>query len=185
MTGILGMKDKLIEKIARYESIGTPQWQIAKALGLSEGRISQVQGSDEYGAKLQEITNASLEQRQDINRGYDVVEEEALANVLINLRNSPDPDYAIKAMVAANRANRQPSMNGQPLNGQVNGHAVIKLNQVYINKLQMLQAENVENAVQRPAIAVKKVDQLPISEINTIINPEVELAEQVADIFSD
>lgn len=124
----------LFERIAKMEAMGVANGDIAKATGLSDGRISQVQAEPEYQELLVAASAENLERNMLINQGWDSVEEQALATVVTHLTSAPDPDYALKAAALANKAQRKNAGN-KSLNPGSGNYAVINLNATFVEKV--------------------------------------------------
>ena len=77
------MSDEIrLEKIARMALYDVPYKQIASALGLSEGRITQLMEEDEYKTILEEIASEHFEKHNSPNNGWDSIEATAMNNIL-------------------------------------------------------------------------------------------------------
>ena len=150
-----------LEKIARMDVIGVPQKEIAGAVGLSEGRISQILDTDEYKVLKAGLTNEAYEKNQSLNEGWDLLEAESLNRLLERLAWSSDPDFVLKAAAVANRANRRGNAN-QPIDGRLGVRAVIHLKQTFINHLQQVN------------VGEKGLEGLPQKEINVMSPGDVE-----------
>lgn len=132
-----------IERLASMIAAGIPQTQIAEALGLSEGRISQLKDTDEFRTALAEKQAAKFEEQQELNDGWDSVERRALKVVVDNLKWNNNPDFALKAAMVANRATRRGGNQTLPTN--MGSHAVINLSVNFLQKLQGLRMPAMES----------------------------------------
>jgi len=129
-------KDAL-QKIAKLVLYEVPHTQIAMSCGVTEGRISQICGTEEFKAVLQEIAVAHFEEQDLLNQGWDAVEQHAVSKVLQTLQHSPDPDYALKAAAVANKVTRRGRINHNPLTaGQAGVRAIVNVNMNFAEKLQ-------------------------------------------------
>lgn len=133
-----------IEKIARMSAFEIPQAQIARAMGLSEARISQIVNSDEYKEKLAGISTEYFEQNQTLNDGWNTLEASALDVLLTNISWNKDPDFALKAATMANKANRRGDMSNRTIDGQTGARAVFHLTANFIERLQQMNVVKVE-----------------------------------------
>lgn len=135
-----------IEKIARMASFDVPAVQIARAMGLSEARISQITNSDEYKITLAEISTEFFEQNQTLNDGWDSIEAMSLNTLMTNLNWSKDPDFALRVAAVANKANRRGSISNRMIDGQTGARAIFHLTANFISKLDRLQQINVTSS---------------------------------------
>lgn len=125
-----------LEKIARMAAFEISQAQIARALGLTEGRISQIVETDEYKNVLASISTEYFEQNQSLNDGWDTLEANALNNLLTNLAWNRDPEFALRAAAVANKANRRGDVSNRTIDGQTGARAIFHLTTHFIEKLQ-------------------------------------------------
>lgn len=177
-------KDIAIDRLARYFAADVPHKQIAQVFGLSEGRVSQLEKTEEIISRVAELHAQHIEKNEDLNEGWDAVEEESLATVITNLRSNPDPDYALRAAVAANKAQRRPGVNGRAtINGNNTATAVIHLNATFVERLQAIQVG--QQALNENA---KRIDRLSMSKAEHILQPEDTVNRNLNDlvkIFSE
>lgn len=143
------MADKQqIEKVAALFVQQAPLAVAAVASGLS---VTEIEGLIETEDFKKALASKQYEEHQRqvlIDKGWDGVEELAIASVVTHLTQNPDPDYALKAGMIANRAERRSKQNKTleaPGAGQ--GHTiVIQMNQRFVNyvqdKNQMIQLNN-------------------------------------------
>lgn len=130
----------LFEKIAGMLARGVPQNQIADVCGLSDGRISQIKDEPEFKEIYARIMAEYYEERELFDKGWDGVEQHAIAKVLNHLKISSDPDYALKAAVFANKAERRNRAPGNdPIPAQVGQGVVLRLNGAFLDRLNQLQ----------------------------------------------
>lgn len=124
---------ELFDRVATYEAFGYSNTQIASALGLTDGLITQIQGADDYRNILAEKTADQMERVSSLANGWDAVEAMALTQVMDTLQNAPDPDYALRAAALANKANRHGRNGNTPImNGKAT--AVVRLGVSFVTK---------------------------------------------------
>ncbi len=123
-----------LEKIARMALFDVPEAQIAKAVGLPD--ITEAFELQEYKDILARISTEYFEQNQQLNDGWNSVEALALGQVIDTLQWSKDPDYALRAAMLANKANRRGDVTQQTINGAAGARAVFHLTANFIEKLQ-------------------------------------------------
>lgn len=146
-----------LEKMARMAHAGVSQIQIASVVGLSEGRVSQIMDSQEYINQISAIEAESFEQMDLMNRGWDGIEERSLAIVFDHLQGVPDPDFALKAAVVANKAVRRGQHVNKPIQIQAGLQTVIELNATFIGQLQ-----------QNFQVEERKIEKLPLKTTNML-----------------
>lgn len=163
------MEDKALEKVAKMALARIPQNQIAAVCGISESRLSQIMTSKEYQEKATIIAAKKFEEQQLLNNGWDSVEALGMKTVLSTLRQDPDPEFALKAAVVANKAVRRGTFNNQPIDPQDAGvRAVIHLNPTFVDKLQQnfqINTEKSEALVQNP----KASDFMPAQTVHEML----------------
>lgn len=176
---------EIFERIAKMESFGMTPVKIATATGLSESRISQIRQMPEYRTVLSNSETAEHEKFQTLNDGWDNVEAWSLNNVLMALKNSPDPDFALRAATIANRAQRRGRQN-IPIGSTANGvRAVINLNGNYIEKLQAdFTVENHrENIRNTQTLVQKDASYMQPSAVEKLLKPAARLANKSQDLL--
>ena len=163
------METKHIEKIAKMVMVNVPQNQIASACGVSESRISQLMSTQEYKEIEQSIAVLKFQEDELINQGWDGVEALGVKSVLVALKNNPEPDFALRAAVMANKAVRRGNFRNQPINAQSAGvRAVIHLNPVFVDKLN--QSFNIsENQGEKLIEKPKDSDFMPAADVHNLL----------------
>jgi len=162
------METKHVEKIAKMVMANVPQNQIAAACGVSEGRITQLMETNEYKFIEQEVAVAKFEESQMINQGWDSVEALGVKSTILALRNNPDPEFALKAAVVANKAIRRGTFNNNPIPQSAGVRAVIHLNPVFVDKLQ----QNFEVSEKKMNLLVEKPkdsDFMPAADVHNLL----------------
>lgn len=162
------METKHVEKIAKMVMANVPQNQIAAACGVSESRISQLMETNEYKSIEQEVAVLKFEESQLINQGWDSVEAMGVKSTIIALRNNPDPEFALKAAVVANKAIRRGTFNNNPIPQSAGVRAVIHLNPVFVDKLQQsfeVSEKKMNLLTEKP----KDSDFLPAADVHNLL----------------
>lgn len=124
------------EKIANLLLLDVPETQIAAAVGLSPGRISQIKEDENFKQIYALKASEKLEEQQLMNEGWDAVESFALKTVINTLQLGTDPDYALKAAMIANKANRRGAAANKPIPAELGTRVVLNLTQNFVNKIQ-------------------------------------------------
>lgn len=127
---------EMYKKLAKLILYETPQNQIAMALKLSDGRISQIVQTEEFKEILAEISTEVFDSQQMMNQSWDAIENLAVCHVYEAMQANPDPEFALKVATVANRATRRGQLNHMPLQGSAGVRAVLQLNATFVNKLQ-------------------------------------------------
>lgn len=189
-----GDKDRLT-KIARMVAYDVPHTQIAAACGISESRVSQLLETDEFKEVLQILMAERFEQNKSINDGWDAIEATALNSILEKLQWMSDPDFALKAAMMANRAQRRGQFNNRPLDGRDGVRAVVHLKAQFIEKMQQntVNVANGNGNTENPVLQLqkrngataeqKREDFLPPEKIEKMFMPDDEKAKQLLDFF--
>ncbi|HFD32046.1 MAG TPA: hypothetical protein ENJ28_04960 [Gammaproteobacteria bacterium] len=163
------MEAKHLEKIAKMVIANVPQNQIASACNVSEGAISQIINTEDYKKIEQVIAVAKFEESQLINQGWDSVEALGVKTTIMALQNNPEPDFALRAAVVANKAIRRGTHANNPIPQSAGVRAVIHLNPTFVNKLQQ-NFEISEDKAQALAEKPKDSDFLPASEVHNLLS---------------
>lgn len=149
-TGALA-KDKML-KLARMELHGVPRKQTAAAMGLSESRISQIIELVEYQSAAEVIAAENFEEQQMINKGWDGIEALGITRVVRALQNDPEPEFALRAAVFANKAARRGGFAQNPISQSAGIRTVINLNSTFVDKLQ----QNFEIKKDKTSVLIEK-----------------------------
>lgn len=170
-----------IERIASMLAAGTPQTQIAEALGLSEGRISQLKDTDEFRTVFAAKQASKFQESEELNDGWNSIERRALEIVRANLRFNQNPDFALKAAMIANRATRRGTGN-QPLPTNMGTHAVINLSVNFVQKLQNMEAapSKTIEAHPTPAVETKRTDLMLPGAVSALLAPAQDTVKKYA-----
>lgn len=125
-----------LEKIARMVLFDVSQVNIAKAVGLTEGRISQIIATEDFSKMLEGLAEDKFDQYTTLNEGWDNIEAIALNNVIGILKHNMDGDFSLRAATMANRAQRRGRFGNQPIDGRQGARAVFHLSANFVEKLQ-------------------------------------------------
>jgi len=164
------MDIKKLEKIAKLVLVQVKQNQIALVCGVSESSISQIISSKEYKEVEQVMLVEKAEQMSLLDEGWDGVEALGVKRVLQELQQNPDPEFALKAAVVANKAIRREnsSFKNKPIAADQGVRATIHLNPVFVDKMQnnlTIQVGGNESLDLVP----KASDFLPASDVNELL----------------
>ncbi len=179
-----------LQKIARMAAFEIPSVQIARAMGLTEGRVSQIVNSDEYKVVLASVSTEFFEQNQLLNDGWDSIEATSLNTLMTNLQWSNDPDFALRVAAVANKANRRGSISNRMIDGQMGARAVFHLTANFIDKLNQI---NVTNGATEKATngedktpSQKESDYMVPEKVEKLfMSPEKERTDALISFFPD
>lgn len=129
-------QNDLYEKIAGMLAAGVGELQVAEAVGLSPGRISQIKEEEGFISVMAEAQSKRAAETMELNDGWNNVEVSALRILQRNLKHNSNPDFALRAAMVANRAQRRGGSGNVPLGaGATGGAVVINLNQQFVQQL--------------------------------------------------
>jgi hypothetical protein len=190
-----GAENALLEKLASMYAMEVPQKQMAMAVGLSEGRISQIVATAVFQEKVSAIVAQRFEDNKILNEGWDGVEAQALSIVSANLQWNKDPDFALRAASLANKAVRrgQFAQPSAPIGTVSGARVVIQLGGAFVAKLQVGDtagnvSEGVAGRVGVPEIEHENAPVPAQQPVNPFMRNErkivdVMTVDQVKDVF--
>lgn len=175
---MVSVDQERLEKIAHMEMLDIPRVQIASAIGVSEGRITQICDSAPYKEVALRLITENFEQQQTMNDGWDTIEAQALAVVLDRLKYTKDADFALKAAIMSNKAHRRGSKGNRPIDAGLSPRAVINLSAHFVQKIQQINIQN-NNAVSgngqngnKKVIEHKRVDIMSPDAVEKLLSIE-------------
>ena len=172
-----------LDKIARMVLYDVPHAQIAQACGITEARISQIIGTEEFKEYMQTIASDRFEQDRSINDGWDTIEATALGSILNRLQWMNDPDFALKAAMMANKAQRRGQFNNRPLDGTGGVRAIVHLSAQFVDKLQQNNVQIVQGKIDGNGTDQKRQDFLAPERIEKMFMPDAKSNEDLLDFF--
>jgi len=171
-------------KLAKLTHSGASMQAMTAIFNVDEKQILQLTQSDEYNKALGKVVEEEFTKSQLLDKGWDGVEEMAMANVVNALRHNPDPDYALKAAGLANRAIRRNGNMKQntPIQVNQNLQAVIHIQPDFAKTLQdnYLVEDIRENKVQK-----KITNALNPAAVKNLLRPLTVMNEMAADFMDD
>ena len=171
------MEHAKLEKLTKLIHYGAALDEICAIVGGSQEQVQTLIESAEVQNKLAELKLNAIETSETRNTGWDAVEEQALAQVLEKLQSVPDPDYALKAAMIANKAQRRNAMHeNTPIQPQVNMQTVINLHPRFVRQVQKQGFEI--NADEKPQIARKMQNFLQANRVQKLLQKD-EMSEIV------
>ncbi len=131
-----GIAFELIDRIARMEAMHVPHAQIAMALGLDETHVSTIVIAPKCQEMVRNLLAQQFDKAQTLNDGWDMIEAAGANVVLQSLQVNPDADFALRAVIAANRASRRGTHGNRPIQADAGARVVVELNANFVEKLQ-------------------------------------------------
>lgn len=144
----LGMdKVALFEKIAGMCVRKVSDAQIADICGITLDQLLQIKEIPEYREVYSKHAEMYYIEKDLMDQGWDAIENMAMATVVKKLKISNDPEFALKAAVLANKANRRNIAPGnEPIPARTGQGVVLHLHGNFIERLQIAaSAESVHN----------------------------------------
>jgi hypothetical protein len=124
ITSTKGIPTSLDERALKLLGSGVLPEQVAAALGVTAGRISQLLSDDVFAEKVATLRYANLQQHNERDSAYDSIEDELLTKLRNSLPLMIRPDTILKAIGVINSAKRR----GQSAPHQVtNQQTVVQL----------------------------------------------------------
>jgi hypothetical protein len=164
------------DRVANLLLHEVPVEQISRVTGLTVEQITDIQNDDSFRQILTEKTIAQLDEQKIFNDGWDGVEARALSIVAAKLTTTNDADYALKAAVLANKAQRRGHNGNRVIDSNAPSRAVIVLNQTFIDKLQHL---TMAAPPKRDTTSKKQQDYMAPGQVEKL------LLDETAQIFAD
>ena len=162
-----------IRQLAELLQLQVPDEQICAVLSCSAEEFVAARESEECKQIQADLAIEELRAEKVRNRGWDSVEEHAVASVLTTLQANPDPEFALKAAAIANRATRRGHVGNIPIEAHAGGRTIIHLNATFADKLQqnftLRVADKEEPAHNGKKLPEKKVNSLPLTTVRTLL----------------
>lgn len=135
-------------KIAGMLAAGVAETQVAEAVGLSPGRISQLKEEPDFIPFLSAAQSKRAAEAMEVNDGWDSIERLALKTLQRNLTHNTNPDFALRAAMIANRAIRKGGVGNNQLTAPPAGGAVIiNLNAAFVSALSGTSSREANEAI--------------------------------------
>ena len=135
------LKTQLFDRLAQLIVLDVSEQQMARACGLPLEKVRELKEHPDIKEKVQEQQNNELEKAERFNKGWDLVEELSIVNIVEELERNPEPDFSLKAAAIANKAARRHNNNPAVINPLNGGTAVFHLNVAFIERLQQFNAQ--------------------------------------------
>lgn len=196
---MLTSQQEQFEYIANMLLVGVAQRDIAEATGLSEGRITQIKDTEEFQTIYQQTALAKLAEMENQNTLWNNIEAQATKVVVENLKWNKNPDFALRAAMVANKAQRRGKHVNTPIPATQAGSRVhLQLNTTYVQKIQQInvtrqeapRAEHAEHGSEpvsqqiAQGQVVKEIDVLPPKQVEALLQKRAE-ENLVEDILGE
>lgn len=176
-----------LQRAARLKVQGVSQRGIADALGLSDSEVSLLCSSEEFERVYRDLAGAVVEANSAFDESWDGIERQALGVVATNLKWNKDPEFALKAAVVANKAQRRNGRAGMLNLAASNGSTVqLNLSQHFVQYLTGGgQANN--GLGERGPIEQKRVDMPTVKEVHALLKApaDAEFDSMLSEAFAD
>lgn len=132
----LSPEQQQLDKIARLTYAQVSDVEIGNVVNLTAARISQIKEGDDYKTWYSTIVSEKANDRQETDDSWDKIERLATMRIANHLSWTQDPDYALRAAMVANKAQRRNVLN-TPISADAGARTIIQLGGNYITKLQV------------------------------------------------
>lgn len=124
-----------LTKLANLVMFEQPMDVCASVMGLTEEEIKEILNTDAFKITKSEVMQEEFERQDILKQGWDSIEALALNHVVDLLTSeSCDPDYALKAAMVANKAQKR-QLPDRVLQQPVQGAIVLKLEQHFVQQI--------------------------------------------------
>lgn len=124
---------RMLHKVAAMVSDNVPQVEIAKVMGVSEGRITQLKDDEKFQEVLSQAQIAKLKQYEEMDDTWDAVELKAIQKLKITLSLFNDPEMVLRIAAVANKAIRRSSSFNKPIMPMNGGRIELTFSQNFID----------------------------------------------------
>ncbi len=160
--------ETLIERVVKLEIKKVSAEDICRVCGFDLAMLRKIRDNELFKDGLA-IANEEIIDRYDtLNDGWDMVENKAL-NIILNevTKDYVDADYAMKAAMLANKAQRRGMHQNNPITPVPNAQVIIHLNGDFSQKLQ--QNFNIPQQIPVEKILKKDDNFLPPSSVGKML----------------
>lgn len=166
--------DEIIERVAGMVVAGITQDAIGKVFGVSQERISQFLSMPTFvaiiDAKREEL-GLQYKANNDLIDTVETIAWQKVKNTLTD-RVRVDPDFALRAAMVANKANRRGITGANlPLTAVDGGRVVINLKNTYVDKLVQVTQNGAEEFKQITSESPRLLPHGDDTKVIDIANP--------------
>ena len=126
-----------VKKLANLVALGTREEDVLDIMGIEQQELLTALTDPQVKQAIQEQKDEQYQTHNDINQGWDLVEQLGITNVIQTLQQNPDPSFALAAATQANKMRRREAGTGQiqPINAQQNNVVVVRLSQNFTDRI--------------------------------------------------
>lgn len=106
-------------RLLKLRGAGCTQSEAAKACGVDDSYVSQLEGEEEFKMQLNEIIRKTFEAQSKIDENYIQIEEKLSEKLLRSIEWMVNPDQILRTLKFANEAKRKVTPSGGQ--GSING----------------------------------------------------------------
>lgn len=99
-------------RLLKLRGAGCTQSEAAKACGVDDSYVSQLEGEEEFKIQLNEIIRKTFEAQSKIDENYTQIEEKLSEKLLRSTEYMVQPDQILRALKFANEAKRKVAPHG-------------------------------------------------------------------------
>lgn len=177
--------DRLANQFIKLITQGATREIIINALGISEDEYSKLAAREDLAQYVVDTETNRLTISKQFDDNWDYVENLALTSVAEELKLNPDPEFALRAAMVANKAVRRrredaklaaiSAQNNKALPELANNLTILELPKVFINQLKLESEATAQQqlALQRNATLVPKfTDMADVSTAREALSAE-------------
>lgn len=177
--------DRLAKQFIKLITQGATREIIINALGISEDEYSKLAAREDLAQYVVDTETNRLTISKQFDDNWDYVENLALTSVAEELKLNPDPEFALRAAMVANKAVRRrredaklaaiSAQNNKALPELANNLTILELPKVFINQLKLESEATAQQqlALQRNATLVPKfTDMADVSTAREALSAE-------------
>ena len=169
-------------RAAHLSAKGILDGQIRDILLLSDEQVTAIKTSQEFKEKYAEEANEAIERQFTLEEGWNTLEEEALHNLISNLKYNKDPKFMLATAQIANRAERRSKQAKHQVEkiidatkNENNNIVILNINKNYVERGG---AEKTITMTARPAQIPLKQSDVPAPKlVDSILAPARERHE--------
>jgi hypothetical protein len=150
---------KLRRKAGVLAAFGLADKTIADTLFVSLEQVAAIKETHEFKQSCAKQTEERTQRLIDLEQGWDGIEEASTAQVLHHLMHSRDPEFALRAAMVANRAQRRsPATLGRVIDASNVGNVItLTVNRNYVQNI-----TNQENGGKKATVEIQgEVKEIP------------------------
>jgi hypothetical protein len=150
---------KLRRKAGVLAAFGLADKTIADTLFISLEQVAQIRETVEFRESCAKQTMERTQRLMDLEEGWDGIEGMGVAQVMTHLQHSRDPEFALRAALVANKANRRaPSSIGRVIDASNVGNVItLTVNKNYITRVTNNNSEATHAVIEASSRSVTEI----------------------------